>query len=279
MSKRNLIIIVSGGVALLAVGLGVAGWLGGWFGDPVFTDEIPAKRPPRLDHRQLEAFSGKSIDEIIETLMAEAAAGETADEAPTAPAPPLLEMLPDAPLPYPAEATPRDADGLKKFVTGMQQDEDGEPSPAEQWQFNLALAALKVDPAKIPETIRLDTHPAPESETFPVRLVERESALFGPFALGHFIEENGLGIVARGGSALFSLLAEGAMESHEGLAGVSPGNGVYPADFDGDGDTDLFIIRGKGLPNSLLRNDGEGRFEDAARFLEQLFVEGLRVKG
>jgi TetR/AcrR family transcriptional regulator len=25
--------------------------------------------------------------------------------------------------------------------------------------------------------------------------------------------------------------------------------------------------------------DGEGRFEDAARFLEQLFVEGLRVKG
>jgi TetR/AcrR family transcriptional regulator len=25
--------------------------------------------------------------------------------------------------------------------------------------------------------------------------------------------------------------------------------------------------------------DGEGRFEDATRFLEQLFVEGLRVKG
>lgn len=27
------------------------------------------------------------------------------------------------------------------------------------------------------------------------------------------------------------------------------------------------------------KRDGEGRFEDAARFLEQLFVEGLRVKG
>jgi TetR/AcrR family transcriptional regulator len=24
---------------------------------------------------------------------------------------------------------------------------------------------------------------------------------------------------------------------------------------------------------------GEGRFEDAARFLEQLYIEGLRVKG
>jgi hypothetical protein len=262
MSKRNLIIIVSGGVALLAVGLGVAGWLGGWFGDTVFTDEIPAKRPVRLDHRQLEAFSGKSMDEIIETLMAEAAAGETDDETPTAPAPPILAMLPDAPLPYPADATPRDADGLKKFVTGMQQDEDGEPNPSEQWQFNLALAALKVDPARIPEAIRLDAHPAPESETFPVRLVERESALFGPFALGHFIKEDGIGIVSGGGSALFSLLAEGAMEPHEGLAGVTPGNGVYPADIDGDGDTDLFIIRGKGLPNSLLRNEGDGRFED-----------------
>lgn len=262
MSKRNLIIIVSGGVALLAVGLGVAGWLGGRFGNPVFTDEIPAKRPQRLDHRQLEAFSGKSIDEIIETLMANAAAGETADGAPTAPAPPLLEMLPDAPLPYPAEAAPRDAEGLKRFITGMQQDEEGEPSPAEQWQFNLALAALKVDPAKIPEAIRLDTHPAPESETFPIRLVERESALFGPLALGHFIKKNGLGIVAGGGSALFSLRAEGAMERHEGLAGVTPGNGIHPADFDGDGDTDLFITRGKGLPNSLLRNDGEGNFED-----------------
>lgn len=263
MSKWNLIIIVSGGAALLAVGLAVAGWLGGWFGDPVFTDEIPSKRPPRLDHRQLEAFSGKSIDEIIETLMAEAAAaenGSSSDGAASVPA--ILEMLPDAPLPYPAEATPRDADGLKKFVTGMQQDKDGEPSPAEQWQFNLALAALKVDPAKIPENIRLDTHPASESETFPVRLVERESALFGPFALGLFIKEDGPGIVAGGGSALFSLLAEGAMESHESLAGVSPGNGVYPADIDGDGDTDLFITREKGLPNSLLRNEGDGRFED-----------------
>jgi hypothetical protein len=263
MSKRNLIIIVSGGVTLLAVSFGVAGWLGGWFGDPVFTDEIPAKRPRRLDHRLLEAFSGKSIDEIIETLMTESAATEngfSSDEA--APVPGLLAMLPDAPLPYPADATPRDADGLKKLVTRMQQDSDAKPSPAEQWQFNLALAALKVDPSEIPEANQLDTHPKPESETFPVRLVERESALFGPFALGHFVKGDGTGIVAGGGSALFSLLAGGEMETHEGLAGVTPGNGVYPADFDGDGDTDLFITRGEGLPNSLLRNDGEGNFED-----------------
>jgi len=262
MSKRNLIIIVLGGVALLAAALGVFARVRGGFGDPVFTDEISAKRPIRLDHRRLEAFSGKSIDEIIETLMTTASENETPDTPAEAPAPPLLAMLPDAPLPFPKDAVPRDEDGLKKFVVGMQQDKEGEPSPAEQWQFNLALAALKVDPAKIPEVIRLDTHPVAESETFPVRLVARESALFGPFALGHFLGEDGLGIVAGGGSALFSIIAEGGLKPHDGLSAVAPGNGVYPADFDGDGDLALFITRANGLPNSLLRNEGEGKFED-----------------
>lgn len=263
MSKPKLIIFVSGGAALLAVGLGVAGWLGGWFGDPVFTDEIPAKRPQRLDHRHLEAFRGMSIEEIIEAIMADAAADETGNSTDeSTPVPALLAMLPDAPLPYSADAAPRDTEGLKKFVTGMQQDEDEKRGPTEQWRLHLALAALKVDPAKIPEAARLDTHPKPESETFPVRLIERESTLFGPFALGHFIKDDEVDVVAGGGSALYSLLAEGAMESHEGLAGVAPGNGVYPGDFDGDGNSDLFITRGKGLPNSLLRNDGKGGFED-----------------
>ena len=109
MSKPKLIIFVSGGAALLAVGLGVAGWLGGWFGDPVFTDEIPAKRPQRLDHRQLEAFRGMSIEEIIEAIMADAAADETGNSTEeSTPVPALLAMLPDAPLPYSADAAPRD---------------------------------------------------------------------------------------------------------------------------------------------------------------------------
>jgi hypothetical protein len=262
MSKRNLIIIVLGGVALFAATLAVFAWVRGGFGDPVFTDVIPAKRPIRLDHRQLEAFSGKSIDEIIEMLMTTASENEAPITSTEAPAPALLGMLPDAPLPFPKDAIPRDEEGLKKFVTGMQQEKEGEPSPADQWQFNLALAALKVDPAKIPEAIRLDTHPVPESETFPVRLVPRENALFGPLAFGHFLGDDGLGIVAGGGSALFSIIAEGGLKPHGGLSTVAPGNGVYPADFDGDGDLDLFITRAKGLPNSLLRNEGEGKFED-----------------
>ncbi len=262
MSKRNLIIILAGSAVILTVSLGVTGRMAGWFGDPVFTDEIPAKRPKRPDHRQLELFSGKSINEIIEILMTETAPKGTT-ETPAAPfSPALLGMLPDAPLPFPAEAAPRDADGLGKFVDRFKRDPALIPTPEEQWQLNLALAALQTDQLKTLETTPSDTHPAPESETFPVRLVPRESALFGPFTLGSFREETGIDVIAGGGSALHSIAAEGAMHTDEGLAAVPPGNGVYPGDFDGDGRLDLFITRGEGLPNSLLRNEGGGEFED-----------------
>lgn len=262
MSKRNFILISSVGAALLAVGLGVATWRGVLFGDPVFTDEIPAQRPPRLDHRQLETFSGKTIDEIIESLLTTAAASDPSATTAGRPAPPLLAMLPDAPLPFPKDAVPRDADGLKAFIVEMQDKKEGQPSPAEQWQFNLALAAIGISPEKIPENIRLKTHPARESETFPVRLKARDHELFGPIALGHFVGDDGPEIVAGGGTALFSLIAEGGLKPHDGLSAVVPGNGLYPADFDGDGHLDLFITRGNGLPNSLLRNQGDGTFED-----------------
>ncbi len=53
-----------------------------------------------------------------------------------------------------------------------------------------------------------------------------------------------------------------------GLVGVTGGLNVTHADYDNDGDSDIYIMRGAWLgdgglhPNSLLRNDGLGRFED-----------------
>ncbi|MBW2314408.1 MAG: VCBS repeat-containing protein [Deltaproteobacteria bacterium] len=53
-----------------------------------------------------------------------------------------------------------------------------------------------------------------------------------------------------------------------GLTGVLGGLNLIHGDYDGDGDLDLFVLRGAWLrgagrhPNSLLRNDGQGVFED-----------------
>ena len=263
MSKQNVNLCATAALLILATAFTLLGWYSGWveFSAPVFTEVIPEKRPARLDQEKLEAFSSKPINEILETLMAEAAETPSEPAPRPAPVPALLGMLPDTPLPFPKDAVPRDEENLKKFITGMRQDEEGEPSKSEQWQFNLALAAIQVDPSKVPEAIRLDTHPVPESETFPVRLVPREGEISGPFALGLFNRDDGIGIVSGGGVSLVSLKAEGALKGNESLSGTVPGNGLFPADFDADGDLDLFITRRYGLPNSLLRNDG-GKFED-----------------
>ena len=60
-----------------------------------------------------------------------------------------------------------------------------------------------------------------------------------------------------------------------GLEGVTGGLNAVHADYDNDGDLDVFVLRGAWLgedgahPNSLLRNDGGGRFTDVT------FAEGL----
>jgi hypothetical protein len=55
-----------------------------------------------------------------------------------------------------------------------------------------------------------------------------------------------------------------------GLTGITGGLNLVQADFDNDGDIDVLVLRGAWLdteghhPNSLLRNDGQGRFLDVA---------------
>lgn len=55
---------------------------------------------------------------------------------------------------------------------------------------------------------------------------------------------------------------------HAGLTGFYGGLNMVQADYDNDGDVDIFVLRGAWLrqygqhPNSLLQNDGNGRFTD-----------------
>ena len=54
-----------------------------------------------------------------------------------------------------------------------------------------------------------------------------------------------------------------------GLTGLTGGLNLVHADYDNDGDQDVLVLRGawlgEGHPNSLLRNNGQGRFEDVTR--------------
>ncbi|MBT5928387.1 MAG: CRTAC1 family protein [Verrucomicrobia bacterium] len=55
---------------------------------------------------------------------------------------------------------------------------------------------------------------------------------------------------------------------HAGLEGITSGLNMLQADYDNDGDVDILVLRGAWLgsegrlPNSLLKNDGTGRFKD-----------------
>lgn len=187
----------------LAVTLTVASgllWLDhSWRATPVFTDEIPEQRPPRLDQKQLQRFAGQSIPEIIATLQAE-------------------------------QATPKSAETPELL------DNSAPPS----------MAAPIV---------------AAESDSFSPRIESRILDLVGPFAVGQFDGDVGLEIVSSGGRVISKISSSGELSSAP-LPDVLPGDELVPADYNRDGSLDLFVVRGGGYPNSLLRNDGTGNFID-----------------
>lgn len=187
----------------LAVTLTVASgllWLyHSWRTTPFFTVEIPEKRPPRLDQKELLRFAEKSIPEIIATLQAEKATRKSAD----------------------ASGLPGDS-------------------------ATLSLVAPVV---------------VAESDSFSPRIESRQLDLVGPFAVGQFDGDVGLEIISSGGRVISKISSSGEISSAP-LPDIHPGDELVPADYNRDGSLDLFVVRGGGLPNSLLRNDGAGNFTD-----------------
>lgn len=77
-------------------------------------------------------------------------------------------------------------------------------------------------------------------------------------------------VVAQGGTLRFTEVSEaaGARLEHAFKGPVSESRmvsgGVAAGDYDDDGWIDLYVVRGNGYPNALLRNRGDGTFEDVA---------------
>lgn len=120
----------------------------------------------------------------------------------------------------------------------------------------------------------------PEEERFPATLELLEEPPFRPPVAFADLDGDGNGeIVSHGGARLFEIGPDGEAAPLVGLGGVVPAEGIVPGDFDGDERIDLFLIRGGGLPNSLLHNLGVDGASGGVRFEEITEEAGLLAFG
>lgn len=155
---------------------------------------------------------------------------------------------------------------------------------AAHWLVNLAAMTLGEHPAKVPEKFRIDTKRLESDASFP-RFVDvaRELGLGSPTLAGGIVADDfdGDGLVdlmnCNWGPPeplrFWRGVAGGGFEERTveaGLEGITGGLHLTQADFDNDGDLDVLVLRGAWMrdhgrwPNSLLRNDGKGRFVDVS---------------
>lgn len=151
-----------------------------------------------------------------------------------------------------------------------------------RWLYNLAAQTI----GAYPDEVSVDWLISPsrfesrhESTAFDNRAVERgvaASGLAGGVVMDDFNGDGLLDIMASSwGHAdplrLFINRGDGPFEdrSHSsGLDGLTGGLNLIQADYDNDGDLDVLVLRGAWLgaegrlPNSLLQNQGDGRFVD-----------------
>ena len=145
------------------------------------------------------------------------------------------------------------------------------------WLMNIAYQTLGLYPDSVPAQWRIP----PESlesdytfERFPdvaMKLGVDVFGLSGGAIMDDFTGDGHLDLFASSWGLRDSLAfmindGTGGFEHRATPAGITGGLNMVHADYDNDGDLDVFVLRGawlgEGHPNSLLRNRGDGTFED-----------------
>jgi len=151
-----------------------------------------------------------------------------------------------------------------------------------RWLLNLACMTLGTHPDGVPEELRIPADAFASDEPFPrfvdvapdVGLTAR--GLAGGAAVEDFDGDGLLDLLISSsdtGQSLRLYTSDGRgrfvdRTREAGLTGIYGGLNLVIADYDDDGDVDAFVLRGAWWhadgrhPDSLLRNDGAGRFTD-----------------
>ena len=175
-------------------------------------------------------------------------------------------------------------EALRLFLEFANLEEDGSPRMiSARWLANIAAMALGEYPDgipvrhRIPESVfRSEVH-FPRFTNVAPRLGLDELDMAGGAAIEDFDGDGRLDVLTSSWDPgvslrLFTRGEEGSFVDRRetsGLQGITGGLNINHADYDGDGDADVLVLRGAWLrgdqgrqPNSLLRNDGKANFED-----------------
>jgi hypothetical protein len=158
-----------------------------------------------------------------------------------------------------------------------------------RWLANLAYMAIGGYPDSVPRAILIPNLAPRATDRFPRfpniagDVGAQIAGLAGGLVVDDFNRDGFLDVFTTSwglADPVHLLLADGRgrFEDHTpdaGLDGIVGGLNAVSADYDNDGDVDLLVLRGAwlgaagGFPNSLLRNRGDGTFEDVT------FASGL----
>jgi hypothetical protein len=188
-------------------------------------------------------------------------------------------------LPLKDQAYHIDVNGSKKAITLYTQIFDKFPNETYKWLINLAYMTIGKHPDGIPEKYLIN-HPNwnIERKEFPafkdvaLDLGIAHDGLSGGVSLEDFNNDGLIDIFMTSygmadQSKLFINTGKGFVDKTEesGLKGIVSGLNCIHADYDNDGNIDIFILRGAWLgsggnhPNSLLKNNGDGTFTDVTK--------------